>query len=295
MNDSLVIQLKGSVNDDSLIKLNEVRMEIVKTGNDVNTIRIGVKASATEKVKLTFLDACGIFYSDAAGTTGVGSSVELNAGSNIIYAKATKNGILSIENFHGVERLGATGQWSPSALFISNISTGFYAKINVDDLVWNKDLSALNFKSVVLSISDLSIFSDMTKLDTFHSQSNNAPFGSSSIFSTSNLWNFSLNSVNADIDINDFNPKKASSDMTLEINTSKTTRYTGGRDLRFPAITWLNLLGASMPTSEVDNLLISISQSKWAYGRCVIRGSRTSASDDAVATLSGKGVTVTLI
>lgn len=297
MSDSLVIQLKGSVNDNSLLKLNEIRMGIVKLGNDVNTIQMRVKVAASDTVKLVFLDDCGTFYSDEAGTVSIGNTVSLIAGNNKVYAKANKAGVLSIENFHEVEKLGATGQWSPTATFLSNNTTAFNAEINMDNLVWNTDLQALNLKNQMLTISDLSIFSSLVNLDTFNSSRNKSepPFGSSSAFKLSNVWNFSLNSVNADIDVNDINPKRATSNLTLEINASKTTRYTGGRALRFPGIAWLNLLGAAIPTAELDDLLISLSLSAWNGNKCVIRGTRTTASDDAVATLAGKGVTVTLI
>jgi len=295
--ESLVIKLKGTVNDDSLPKLNSFKFGINYVSNTISTMRIVVKAGITEQLPvLTFLDNCCTVYGDAAGSVNLGNSITLSEGSNLINVAATAGGNATIDNFHNIIGLGGQGQWSPTNTFTGSASA-FQAIVTLDDLVWNKDLTSLNLKTDIVYASSLNIL-DGLSLGTFHQGAVNydLPGDSSFMRNMPNLYNLSINSKLFALDLNDL-VYAGGSNMSLEIVNVASLKYSGTTAKKWTGIAWLRLQGGgtgnTIPTAQLDNLLISLAESTWNTTVAAFRGVRSSASDAAVATLQAKGVTLT--
>lgn len=71
--------------------------------------------------------------------------------------------------------------------------------------------------------------------------------------------------------------------------------YTGGQNVRFTNPQEFKLGSSALSTSDLDNLLISLSKSTWSGNKLLsLKGARSSASDSAISTLQTNGVTVTI-
>jgi len=295
----LILQLKGSVTDNTLPKLNEVSLQMIKTGNGVAVIRI--TTNQDQQVVLTFIENCGTFYSDSGGTISIGNTVTLANGNNDIYARANSdNGYLSIENFDKVISLGRNGQWNPINEFVGNRASSLNLKVNFNDIVWNTNLNVLNNRyNGPSELDDLDNISDLVNLTTFNSNMPNTGGTTSSFRGIPNLATCALQSP-VDLDIDDFLMNRdSSSAVTIYCGSNtKSIKYTGGQNKRFNVVQQIDVNAlTAMPTSDIDDLLISISKSSWLGSTKTIsvKGQRSSLSDDAVSVLQGMGVTVSFI
>lgn len=82
----------------------------------------------------------------------------------------------------------------------------------------------------------------------------------------------------------------------IEMRGSTTgITYTGGQGVKFTAFQFLNIPACAMTSSQIDNLLIMLSKATFSGSKMIgLKGSRTSASDSAVATLVSMGVTINI-
>jgi len=282
-------------NPEDFPTVDEIRINITKRGDGVAKLLV---SSINGLAKLKFIDNIGKFYTDETGTTEIGNSITITGGQTAFYAyaKVIGNGELAIENASDLYSLGLAGSFNPVLSFINDISTAsFSGEIDASEIGYLSQLRAINSANNWFAVTgDFNDLSELTGLETFSvSKINVFTEGNNSFFvNLPVLRTFNIASTAVSIDIKYFPPT-----MTTLITRLASVTYTGGTDKIFNTSDILQFYsGIAIPTAQVDNLLIALSKQSWnSQKTLLIQGTRSSASDDAMTTLQGLGVTVTFI
>lgn len=289
------------VNNNNLPRLGETRFQYSTTTPGISTVKLTLKSGLTQPVKMRVGSlAHGEFFTDSGGTTSAGQEINLGttAGNKVFYFKGYANGVLSLLNSDGVSALGVpnAADWSAGSDFMTNPTNCRIVNFNLAEL---GNFTALT--SVVIGESrvygDISVLAPFSGLTTFAVGNDpiyGAMTGSSSVFvgkpmraiAIQNLGGFDMKNIPNSI-------------LNVQLAGGAQKRYTGDG---LSAIS-TNVLGSyscfgtpGMPTSEVDNLIkaLSLVPAAPSMRTLNISGARTSASDAAIATLTGKNYTIAL-
>lgn len=272
------------------------------------------------------------FYTDSAGTLNESQTWSLSTGWNTIYIKVTSGSSnLVFADRSKIYRFGysditahygwVTQTNSPtiSSLSIADLA-GFNAVYHVSGVL-SGSLSSLNSGSLTVVHLTAGTGSTVTGTWTMSSSVTFATMAISSgtfdisgasaatslIFSsgtiTGSVSAFAALTLLAGFSGTNFNCSGDLSSMTALVNlyaptgSSTLTYPTSSGTRSWPAgMDRIYLRSQTLPTASIDALLIDLAaQSSWTGNKVVnLKGTRSSASDAAVATLTGYGVAVTV-
>lgn len=307
----LFITLQGTVNNSNLPILNRISLPITKmgTGVGVSRIKLGTIVDETNKVKLTFKNSIAKFYSDQACTVLLGTTVEIYSNGNATYyVKTTADDELLIDNSQSISALGHRDlvDSSDKSLWISYDANAPKLTFDFRLIKYLFNLKRISFQpsplgsNIVILNYDASLLHYSAKLKAYINlmfSDINPPLTDYNAFLIASQELNALNMNTAIIaDLNNLNFNTA---LQLSVDLQTTTNvltYTGTTAKNWGIVNAFSVKSSSMPAAQVDNLLISLANSATGTGLkiiIVIGAARTAASDAAIATLQGKGFTVT--
>lgn len=285
----LVTKLAESVNNPSLLKLGEIKVQSNITKND-DYIRIEGSSEKPVTLKLE----TGYFRSSKTDTTNIGT--ELVVKSRMEVYPSIGEHIVSVIPKYNIN-------------YIQNVMT------NIDDLKFSKDLDVLIANSD--SYGDLASLKDLKSMTSLKLLPSKVKGNISSLSSLVNLSYFELSStenITGDIaalkSLSKLNTLKIKVDSVFGdlaslpencrfASLNKNAQFTWGT--RQPSSKILAIEGAPK-INNIDKMLqdqaacqSGITTSDYTYYKTIeVTGTRTSASDAAVQTLQSKGYTVSI-
>lgn len=320
-NECLEIRLPGIATDPNLRKVNETRysMELQGDGSGYTELNLG----CLNPMIIRLLNGNGIISKSNGGQGGV--AYTLSRGSNKVYIKLNADDTLCLEDSQNLEVIGDMASISSNSPIIrGNIAeveasvdlahlmlqdTHFYGDIAVlralpKLTVLNASYSYISGKATDLPKTLAAILIGGTKitgkLSDFLTQStrsvdinNTSIHGELSDFKVTGSMDY-INLSSSPIvtgDISDL-PNVKGFEAIQETGIS----FTGNGSVQFTNVEYFSLPNCSLPSSELDNLLIMLSKvTTWSSIKAVtLKGTRTSASDAAISALQNKGVTITI-
>nr|DAR44926.1 MAG TPA: Internalin K rich repeat protein [Caudoviricetes sp.] len=303
MSKCLVTKLAGTVNNDSLLKIGELRLS-VSTIDSPSKNSQGLYITANQKVNLT-ITGDGYFTNETL-SENKGKTLAIRENTQTLFYVSNSNVIISLDN-----------KYALLSLFSYASSLGVVAKINIkfdiSYLTYSKNLTVLRLSNTQVS-GDISALANLTGL-TAAEFSNTQVSGN--ISALANLTGLTvLNIPNLYVDLA----------VVAKFSALKTCSLKNGRcsgdlsklanSLYFVSfkdstsrLTWTerdtsaNIIAieGSPNVDNIDKMLQDLANCKAAfphevtyYKQITATGTRTSASDAAVQTLQSKGYTVSI-
>lgn len=311
MGKCLVTKLSGVVDNNSLLKVGEIRFMV----KDVST-----PTNETQKLDITFSTNSSLkiigdgYFTDSTLNQNLGKSKDVQAGTNTIYVS---NGSFTLiaENKYKIE----------------SISMGSAYSVSIDDLKWSNlyNITA-NYTNTEGSISSLKDITRLQSIDLSYtkvvgdianlSKLTNAKILSficdgvtgnlSSLQNLRNLTSLMLKNISGDVsslngnenitdirlyncnitgDIASLSPKLS----FMDFGGSTTNLSFGARD----SSAYIIALDGWPHFDDVDSMLINQANCLvgGSYKTISASGERTSASDAAISTLQSKGYTISIV
>lgn len=328
MNKCFITKLPSSVDNDNLPVLGQLRINWLKqsdlTDNNTRAVTLGTTDSITVKVS-------GAHFTDSTLTNNLGDTKTITNGDGLVtlYVSNDTDAVLTIDNKYSLSTLDFNNAKSvyfdiEDIKYCTNLITLYLSGTSVTG-----DISALSKLTALTSFNlahnnnisgDISAISKLTALTYFYLDNTHVSGDISAISKLTDLYNFALDNTNISGEIDSLaNLTKLSNigivGLSLTGDMSKipaqikfiscenrkiTTNFTWTANGRKNA-TLLAMVG-SVPfdTTSMDNMFIdqatctfkADSSRPW-LNAISVSGSRTSASDSAVATLQNMGVTIT--
>ena len=272
MNNTFITRLKGSVNDNSILKLGEIRIGIDSIKDNI-------------ALKIVSINNDGIMEIIGDGYFTDKSFVE-NLGKKIKYSDLKSHIAYFSKGTYDVALLD---KYSISSIEIQSTNTNIGVSFDVSILKYLSSLTTLNLTNTLVSgdIGDLSNLSSLTTLNLTNT------LVSGDIGDLSNLPSLKkayLKGSNYSGDLS----KMPSMLSFISFKYDKGSRLTWkNRDTKYPI---MSIEGTAF-LDNVDAMLINQSnctESNETLKIIEVKGARTSASDTAVATLQSKGYTVSI-
>lgn len=321
MGNCLVTKLLGSVSNDNMLRIGEMRIGFIKT-NTQNAYTQGLRLICDKPIKIEIVG--NGYFTDSQLQTNKGKSIIVNDTTDIYVSTETKE--IAILNKYDLKSImavsGKSSEKSKSldieflkySLFMQTLML-YNWKLNGDvssikDLT---DLTILNLTNSSIS-GDISSFSNLTKLTNLQCQYNNKVKGDiASLSKLTLLTDLALSGVNGDLaNLSNMNklhtlllPNSSiignlavlSKNLTMasfEYNTSTKLTWSSR-----PSDAYIISILGNAKMENIDQMLIdqaecqtpSVDSSKKIIK---VLGTRTSASDAAVTTLQQKGYTVSI-
>lgn len=323
MNKCLVTKLNGSIDNKELLKLGELRININKSSNPSGSnrgITIGVVSSAT-------LEIVGDgYFTDKSLAQDNGKTKVINGNDNTIYVSNDVKK-LSIISKHDIKSLALTGNISEmqlidlkyckliSGLFITN------STLITGDIEIFKEFP--NFADILAEYSGISgnIASLKDDINIVRLRMSNTLVGGdiSNLSKMVNLTSLSLGNTGVSVtgDLSSLSKMSKLDNVTLKIASITGDLASLPSSCRlislignFGSVTWSNrpstatilAIEGNVPLGNIDEMLQNqarcqvgfTSSDTTPYKSISVKGTRTSASDAAVATLQQKGYTVSV-
>lgn len=282
--------------------VNDLVLPFSRLNETVSLIRFTLRVALNKAVTVAFEKASqGEFFSDAAGTASLGSSITYSAGgAKTLYMKAYTDGKIIVRAPENITKLGGDGNgtdWGPTNKFIDGTSLKI---INFD--IASFQLAPLLSK-IVLEGSD--VYGDISTLSALPlavlALTTTGTYGTITgdhgvFINMASILGWNITGVGS-YDVKSL-PKNAN---TIQILAATLTN-TGGTAAPAMAkqLNYFSVRGTvKLSTTETDNLIITLSNSlpaKTANTNLTMSSQgRTSASDAAIATLTNKFYTVVLV
>lgn len=285
----------------NLPRINEVRFPYVMTTPGLSKLQMTIKAAPTKVVTFKLASNTGEFFSDAAGTISLGREITYNtSGLKTFYFRATASGSFVMYNSSEVSTLGSGGDWSPNSNFLSDENNARITGFDIAQLALFPNLTAIIMNGH-WAFGDLAVFSTLTNIITIVI-TDSTPIGSlyGTLAGLTNKASLTTIRIGGAITF-DFSllPNNL---LNIQLdNMSTKIRHTGVTAVpptfAFRSGGFLSMSLASTIASdaaEVDKILLSLdtAQASASPKNVRIKGSRTSASDAAIASLASKNYTL---
>lgn len=288
----LVTKLNGSISNDGLLKLGELRIYVPTAASSYMEIYAAMKNDGKIVSNKDFL------YGNAQGTVSKGKEVSISAGGDNGAFASPNESFVSILKKYGLTKLIVKG-----GLFIKlgnldycdnlssiTIQDGGNEEIgDISELMLAKKLTSFWCVNQTKLIGDIASIAAHPSLATINIAGTNV---------LGNIDDFSLNSSIKELFLQRTKIGGDISKMPSNLKVIASTNegqfsWSTERDNSFPIITLENVyLG-----KELDNMLINQAKcpaSDNSYKVIMCKGTRTSASDEAISTLQSKGYTVSI-
>lgn len=291
MGKCLVTKLNGSIYNERIPKLGELKIEMNAVSNpSAESSGFIIELSTPEIIRVV-----GANFTSSKLTDNLGSTLPLgNSNKSNVYV-ANKDATVFIPNKYNIK-----------SFELSNVNKhAIHSQVCFDiaELAYSKDLTVVNLQNSD-AFGDVAAFKGMKKLQYLSLQYNNNISGNlNELSGMSSLKGISFTGdKNVICDMNDVAtltelefiglPNNVYNDLSLlpqKINSvycNGAVSWKGTRDTSSKIITCGNLILGN----DVDNFLINQAQCvKSTTGNIGVTGTRTSASDSAVSTLKGYG------
>ena len=305
MGNCLVTKLKGSTSNNELLRIGEMRMRIAKVENPTDANR-GFGISVNKPVVLEIVGDG--YFTDKTLTVNKGKTITLNADVNGVWVSNDNVEIAILDKYS----ITALSSFYPQ----TSAAYGSRLYLNLSDLKYSTALTSLNLAGTQVT-GDIANLKGLTALTSLNLRNTQVTGDIAAISPLSKLKDAQLNHVTGDISaINNTKltsiiisksgglsgdiAKLKSDFIYLGIDSDTTSKFTwSSRDTN-------NYIfgnsGSPVLLSNLDDMLINMSQCRSGitstspiyYKSIQYQGNRTSASDDAVATLQQKGYTISI-
>ena len=302
MGKCLITKLNESVDNELLQKLYETRIKITSVSNP-SSLTQGLTLSFSSPVELKIIGDG--YFTDETLTQNLGK-VKSNVEGDIHLFVSNGDYLLSISDKTQIESLKAFN------INVSGVSVQSNKKIDINELKFSKKLFAVSGADVT---GDISAFKDKFNLHQIFLNDTKVTGDISVLANLTALVSVYLNNTGITGDIS------ALANLTaLKMITTGNTALYGNLGslpdniLSFtpnPICTgkfyWANssrkyILACNAQTNNVDDILIPMSKLEAKFGgeqtwykTITLYGPRTSASDEAISILQGKGYTVSVV
>ena len=305
MGNCLVTKLKGSTSNNELLRIGEMRMRIAKVENPTDANR-GFGISVNKPVVLEIVGDG--YFTDKTLTVNKGKTITLNADVNGVWVSNDNVEIAILDKYS----ITALSSFYPQ----TSAAYGSRLYLNLSDLKYSTALTSLNLAGTQVT-GDIANLKGLTALTSLNLRNTQVTGDIAAISPLSKLKDAQLNHVTGDISaINNTKltsiiisksgglsgdiAKLKSDFIYLGIDSDTTSKFTwSSRDTN-------NYIfgnsGSPVLLSNLDDMLINMSQCRSGitstspiyYKSIQYQGNRTSASDEAVATLQQKGYTISI-
>lgn len=301
MGKCLITKLNGVVDNELIPKLYEIRIEITSVSNPSNLTQ-GLSFNFTSPVDLKIIGDG--YFTDETLTQNLGK-VKSKVVDNVDIFVSNGDYLLSISNKTYITTLQAYNK------NVSGVAVQSNKKFDINELKSSKQLFNVSGENV---IGDISAFKDKSNLHYIFLNNTKVTGDISALANLTKLQSAYLNNTGITGDIS------ALTNLTkLNIITTANTGLYGNLGslpdniLSFtpnPICTgkfyWANstrnyILACSAKTDDADEILVEMSKLEAKFGgeeswwkTITLYGNRTSASDEAISTLQGKGYTVSI-
>lgn len=328
--DCLVTKLKGTVNDEELLKIDEFKIEKTVNSDWDNFSQTLLIKSSNSDIHLRIIGDG--YFTNQAGTENNGKTYTISpTGNNETFYVSNGNFIIAVDNKYNITRLNLyTGgnEYPHSKNLVGGLEALRYMtsirQLEVSGSSLYGDVEALSGLTNLVKVElgstdvygDISVFSGkaLTTLLLMDSKvsgnlssisgltalvrltvSSYVSGDLETLLNFPNLNVFRYNGANLTGDLFEVLSSKSINTFTISTGTyTYTTQNFSGKSYR-------EFGGENLVINNLDNFLndfqvISLASSVDGGGSAAIyvKGTRTSASDSAVSTLQGKGFTVTV-
>ena len=311
MNKCLVTKLDGSSNNPDLLRLGEMRMKILKVSNPTEHTQgfsIGVNNNVTLEI------VSNGYFTDKTLTENKGKNITINAGTSSVWVSGNNDVEIAILDKYSLTSL--------ATYYVTEASSDVYGKnikLDISDLKYSTALTSIVLSEAQVSgdIANLKNLTALTSINLLGTQV------SGDIANLKNLTALiSLNLYNAQVpltgDIGQLST--LSSCVSISLKYSKLTgdlailpsklRFVSFANDKGSVFTWstrqstakIIAIEGNASLTNIDQMLQNQAQCQvgftshdysW-YKTISVSGKRTSASDDAVATLQQNGYTISI-
>jgi hypothetical protein len=328
--DCLITKLKGTVNDDTLMKIGEIRIVKTKaTGWDTATQNFAIKFNKDVELEIV---GDG-YFTDKTGSSNLGKTKKITANTETGVYVSNSDFEISIPDKYALTKLKLHYQsadgWSkyPETKYVKGGLSAFIYSTNLEELGLNTilnlgdispiknltkltkidfegssvtgDISALQNLTALTDISlsgtqvsgDISALSGLTALTNISLYSTQVTGNLDSLANLPSGLTFDMGKNTLTGDYFKFLNEHTNSDVVCSGNFSYTTKSWSGKSYRRAG-------GDDFTCNDLDNFLndfqvVSLSSTnRYVSPSIKMKGTRTSASDAAISVLQGKGFTV---
>ena len=312
MGKCLITKLNGSVNNSELLKIGELRINFGKVQNPTKENRsLNIKVNKESKVELV---GNGYFTDENLGT---------NKGKSLLLSPNTDNYIYISNNDVAIsisDKYALTGIFHQAVVYPWNASGDkSHIKYNLEDLKYSAALTNLSVKSANIS-GDISALTNLTALVTMDLSKTQVSGDIANLKTLTALTSMNLSNMQNPLTGNISNLKSLTKCTDIKLDYSKLTgdlatlpascRFVSFYKDKGSTFTWTTrsssakiiAIASDAALTNIDKMLqdqaqcqVGFSSSNDVWLKTIsVTGNRTSASDDAVATLQQKGYTISI-
>ena len=288
MNKCLVTKLDGSSNNPDLLRLGEMRMKILKVSNPTEHTQgfsIGVNNNVTLEI------VSNGYFTDKTLTENKGKNITINAGTSSVWVSGNNDVEIAILDKYSLTSL--------ATYYVTEASSDVYGKnikLDISDLKYSTALTSIVLSEAQVS-GDIANLKNLTALISLNLYNAQVPL-------TGDIGQLSTLSSCVSISL-----KYSKLTGDLAILPSKL-RFVSFANDKGSVFTWstrqstakIIAIEGNASLTNIDQMLQNQAQCQvgftshdysW-YKTISVSGKRTSASDDAVATLQQNGYTISI-
>jgi hypothetical protein len=288
MNKCLVTKLNGSSNNPELLRLGEMRIKILKVSNPTDHTQgfsLGFNKPATLEI------VSDGYFTDKTLTENKGKRITLNTGTSSIWVNGNSDVEIAILDKYSLTYINRAYQGEASSSAYGN-----NIKLNISDLEYSTALTILVLPNTQVS-GDISNLKSLTALTSIGLSNTQVPL-TGDIGQLSTLSN---------CDYIDLNYSKLTGDLAkvpykcrfVSTMSDKGSVFTWSTR---PSIAKIIAITGNASLTNIDKMLQDQAQCQVgflpddssSFKTISVAGNRTSASDNAVATLQQKGYTISI-
>ena len=288
MNKCLVTKLNGSSNNPELLRLGEMRMKILKVSNPTeHTQGFGIGVNKTVTLEIV----SDGYFTDKTLTENKGKNITINAGTNSVFVSGNNDVEIAI-----LDKYSLTSLLSFYSGEESNSVYGKNIELDISDLKYSTALTDIQLSDSQVSgdIANLKNLTALTNIQLFNEQ---VPL----------IGNINqLNNLSSCVSMT-FKHSKLTGDLAILPSKLRFVSFSNDKGSVF---TWstrqstakIIAIEGDASLTNIDKMLQDQAQCQvgflsndplW-YKIISVAGNRTSASDNAVATLQQKGYTISI-
>lgn len=303
MNKCLVTKLAGTVNNDSLLKIGELRLS-VSTVDSPSKNSQGLYITANQKVNLTII-GYGYFTNETL-SENKGKTLAIRENTQTLFYVSNSNVSISLDNKYALTSLFS---------YASSMSVNSIVNVNFDisHLTYSKNLTTFKLPNTQVS-GDISSLANLTGLTTLELPNTQVSGNISSLANLTGLTTLNVPNIQVNLAVVakfsslrncTFKQGSCSGDLSKLANSLYFISFTGSTT----SLTWTernssaNIIAieGSPKVDNIDKMLQDLANGKAAFPaeatyfkQITATGTRSSASDAAVQTLQSKGYTVSI-
>ena len=287
MGKCLVTKLNGSSNNPVLLRLGEMRMKILKVSNPTEHTQC---FSLSVKKTVTLEIVSDGYFTNKTLTENKGKNITLNVGLNDIWVNGNSDVEITISDKYSLTRITPYYKnESPDKVYGKNI------KFNISDLKYSNDLTFLDLSNTQVS-GDIANLKNLTSLTYISLDYTKISGDIGELSGLIKCVNISLKGSTFTGDLSQI----PSSCPFISFGYNKNTVLSWTNR---PSAANILAIEGNAKITDVDKMLqdqaqcqVGFTESSPAWYKIIsCIGTRTSASDTAVATLQQKGYTVSII